>query len=56
MNHFKISLIKSLIRIFGSILGVIFISSFGTILFMISFGLAEVLGIFEEIFDKRKEK
>lgn len=59
MNHFKISLIKSLLRIVGCIVGVVYAATnlltIGLLLISILFGTAEVLGILEEIFDKRKE-
>ena len=58
-NHFNISLIKSLLRIVGCIVA-LFLGIFNCIIPSVivlssSLGLAEVLGILEEIFDKRKE-
>lgn len=59
MNHFNISLIKSILRIVGCIGGVIYAATnlftIGLLFISILFGTAEVLGILEEIFDKRKE-
>ena len=59
MNHFKISIFKSLIRIIGCIIGIILtvfnnIDS-GAIVTFSCLGVAEILGILEELFDKRKE-
>lgn len=60
MTHFSMSLIKSVVRILSCILGIIF-----TALLNIEIGFkiavsglltAEILGILEEVFDKRKEK
>lgn len=47
-GHFYISLVKSLVRIVGCIL---FFANIA--LLPIMFGIAEVLGIFEELADKR---
>lgn len=59
MNHFNISLIKSILRIVGCIGGVICAATnlltIGLLFVSVLFGAAEVLGILEEIFDKRKE-
>ena len=72
MNHFKISLIKSILRIVGcficialTIIGIAFwvngvvdaykVPLTGAIINCSFFLVAEVLGILEEIFDKRKE-
>lgn len=49
-GHFIISLIKSILRIIGCILAVIYSIKLGFLLF----GIAEILGIAEEIVDKRK--
>lgn len=58
MNHFKISTIKSTIRIIGCIVSA-FVVFFNAVVavFCLSalFLIAEILGIFEEVFDKRKE-
>lgn len=59
INHFNISIIKSILRIVGSIVTII-LSVVETKLAIISLGafyvMAELLGILEEVFDKRKEK
>lgn len=59
INHFNISIIKSILRIIGSIVTII-LSMVETKLAIISLGafyvVAELLGILEEVFDKRKEK
>lgn len=59
INHFNISIIKSILRIVGSIVTVI-LSMVETKLAIISlsafYSVAELLGILEEVFDKRKEK
>ena len=59
MNHFNISLIKSILRIIGSIVTII-LSMVEVKFAIISLGafyvMAELLGILEEVFDKRKEK
>ena len=49
-GHLYISLVKSFIRITGSLLSLVF-KDFKIL--AVSFCLAEVLGIFEEVFDKR---
>ena len=59
MNHFKISIVKSILRIISCISAFIF-ALFNLplpALCMLGGGLAmaELLGILEEIFDKRKE-
>lgn len=59
MNHFSISMIKSCLRIFSSILafGLLWINIFASIMVLAAgYGIAEILGILEEIFDKRKEE
>lgn len=66
MNHMNISIVKSLIRIITSVLAIL--SEFGIVSCAMGnielnsivvlaggFGIAEVLGILEEVFDKRKE-
>ena len=59
MNHFNISIIKSILRIIGSIVTII-LSMVDVKFAIISLGafyvMAELLGILEEVFDKRKEK
>lgn len=59
MNHFNISIIKSILRIVGSIVTII-LSMVEVKFAIISLGafyvMAELLGILEEVFDKRKEK
>ena len=60
MNHFKVSLFKSIIRIFVCILSCILALTdllvFAVVMLCVGFGLAEILGIAEEIFDTRKEE
>lgn len=66
MNHMNISLLKSVLRIAACI--ILCLTSLGVaeckfngnpisdlFVFGLLFGLAEVLGILEELFDKRKE-
>ncbi len=58
MNHFSISIFKSIIRLIGSIaaFALAFINVAAAIsVFAGTYTLAEVLGILEEVFDKRKE-
>lgn len=58
MTHYTISIAKSGVRILGCIIsyvGVFFNHTFAIAFFAGSFLLAEVLGILEEVFDKRKE-
>lgn len=58
MNHFKISIFKSIIRILGSFisLGISCLDiPIAFIILALSYGVAEMLGILEELFDKRKE-
>ena len=59
INHFNISIIKSILRIVGSIVTVV-LSMVEVKFAIISLGafyvMAELLGILEEVFDKRKEK
>ena len=59
INHFNISIIKSILRIVGSIVTII-LSMVDVKFAIISLGafyvMAELLGILEEVFDKRKEK
>lgn len=59
MNHLKISIAKSALRIAGSIATIVLacINIPAALLSLgITFGVAEVLGILEEVFDKRKEQ
>ena len=59
MNHFNISIIKSILRIIGSIVTIILSMvdvKFAIISLGASYVMAELLGILEEVFDKRKEK
>lgn len=60
MNHFNLSLIKSIIRILGGMISIVPLLydslNLSIILLGSSLALAEILGILEEIFDKRKEK
>lgn len=59
INHFNISIIKSILRIVGSIVTII-LSMVDAKFAIISLGAfyvaAELLGILEEVFDKRKEE
>ena len=59
INHFNISIIKSILRIIGSIVTVV-LSMVDVKFAIISLGafyvMAELLGILEEVFDKRKEE
>ena len=58
MNHFNISILKSIIRLIGSVAAfdLAFINVCAAVsVFEGSYTLAEVLGILEEVFDKRKE-
>lgn len=59
INHFNISIIKSILRIVGSIVTII-LSMVEAKLAIISlsafYATAELLGILEEVFDKRKEE
>lgn len=58
MTHFSISIVKSALRITGSIISVILppMNLMASVLvFAGTYGIAEILGILEEIFDKRKE-
>ena len=59
INHFNISIIKSILRIIGSIVTII-LSMVDVKFAIISLGafyvMAELLGILEEVFDKRKEE
>lgn len=60
MNHFQLSIYKSIIRLCGSIgaicLGLWLNVVAGLVVLGASYGIAEILGILEEIFDKRKEE
>lgn len=60
MNHFKISILKSVLRIVGCLVGIVLVCFNQTTASIISLasalGVAEVLGILEEKFDKRKEE
>lgn len=58
MTHYSISMVKSALRILGAIVS--FVAAFFNIttsicILSMSFAFAEILGIMEEIFDKRKE-
>lgn len=55
--HFKISLVKSLLRITGCVLSIVIAPinlAAALFTFVCSFGIAEILGVLEEIFDSRK--
>lgn len=60
MNHFKISILKSILRIAGCVAGIVLaccgLVPASLISLASSLGVAEVLGILEEKFDKRKEE
>lgn len=72
MNHFNISMFKSILRLLGSFVGIVNSSlsiglvgitlerdllyiTVGVLVLCIFFFTAEILGILEEVFDKRKE-
>lgn len=56
MNHYNVSLIKSGFRIAGLLVLILFnFSQFTLEIFAALFLVAEILGILEEKFDKRKE-
>lgn len=59
MNHFKMSLLKSILRIgsclTAAILALINIIVPALVVMGIGLAAAEILGILEEVFDKRKE-
>jgi hypothetical protein len=52
MNHFNISLVKSIIRIISSFWAMASLSVF---VLAAGYAIAEVLGIMEEVYDKREE-
>ena len=59
INHFNISIIKSILRIVGSIVTIILSMvdvKFAIISLDAFYVMAELLGILEEVFDKRKEE
>jgi hypothetical protein len=51
--HFYVSLVKSLIRIAACIIPICIGLDKGIYVFLVGFAVAELLGIAEEIFDKR---
>ena len=72
MNHFNISMFKSILRLLGSFVGMVtsglsiglvgitlerdlIYITVGVFVLCIFFFIAEILGILEEVFDKRKE-
>lgn len=72
MNHFNISMFKSILRLLGSFVGMVtsglsiglvgitlerdlIYITVGVLVLCIFFFTAEILGILEEVFDKRKE-
>ena len=66
MNHFKVSLLKSIIRILSCLILIVLFVIWNytqennliytaAITFGSGFCIAEFLGIMEEVFDKRKE-
>lgn len=66
MNHMNISIVKSIIRITASILAILSefeivhcalnnVSLNSLVVLAGGYGIAEILGILEEVFDKRKE-
>lgn len=56
MSHFSISIFKSMIRIIACLILFFGTTNHFTSIFTMLFLFAEILGIAEEIFDKRKEK
>ena len=52
MNHKKVSIVKSLIRLFGTVESY---RKSSLVLFLVYFFIAEILGIIEELVDKRFE-
>lgn len=56
MSHFSISIFKSVIRITASLILFFGTTNHFVSVFAMLFLFAEILGIAEEIFDKRKEK
>lgn len=56
MSHFSISIFKSIIRIIAGLILFFGTTNHFVSIFAILFLFAEILGIVEEIFDKRKEK
>ena len=58
MNHFRLSILKSVIRMLGSISAIVaaFFNIKLAVIYLASWYLvAEILGILEEVFDRRKE-
>lgn len=59
MNHFNISILKSIIRIVSAVAAIDAamngITAVGVIVLCSGFIFAEVLGVLEEIYDKREE-
>ena len=59
-NHFSISIVKSILRLCcssaGFILALTHYLNVGFTVISLGLMLAEILGILEEVFDKRKEK
>ena len=59
-NHFGISIVKSILRLCSLLVGLILVLTrylnVGFTVISLGLMLAEILGILEEIFDKRKEK
>lgn len=59
-NHFGISIVKSILRLCSLLVGLILVLTHylnvGFTVISLGLMLAEILGILEEIFDKRKEK
>lgn len=56
MSHFSISIFKSIIRIIAGLILFFGTTNHFVSVFAMLFLFAEILGIAEEIFDKRKEK
>ena len=58
-NHFGISIVKSILRLCSLLVGLVLVLTHylnvGFIAISLGLMLAEILGILEEIFDKRKE-
>lgn len=55
MSHFSVSIFKSITRIIASILLMSGVKDHFVSIFAVLFLFAEILGVAEEFFDKRKE-
>lgn len=58
-NHFSMSIVKSILRLCSLLIGLILVLTHylnaGFIVLSLGLMLAEILGVLEEVFDKRKE-